>query len=72
MSLLELNRFIDDASRDADLWIRLMEWPQEVLQQYSLSDDELDALRNGNLALLKEFGVDDYHLSKVRQLQAYK
>lgn len=72
MSLLELNRLIDDASHDSSIWIRLMEWPQEILQSYTLSDDELEALRSGNLGLLREFGVDDYHLGKVRQLAAYK
>lgn len=72
MSLLELHRFIDDASGDADLWVKIMEWPHEVLQLYSLSDDELDALRNGDLELLQEFGVDDYHLSKVQRLLVYR
>ncbi len=72
MSLLELNRLIEDASHDADLWIRIMEWPQEILQEYTLSDDDLEALRGANLDLLREFGVDDYHLSKVKQLAVYK
>ena len=72
MSLLELNRFIDDAAQDSELLVKMMEWPQEVLQQYTLSDDELEALRSGNLELLKEFGVDDYHLRKARELVVYK
>ncbi|MCL5263765.1 MAG: hypothetical protein M1343_00945 [Chloroflexi bacterium] len=72
MSHLELQRLIDDASHSANIWIRFMEWPQEILQQYTLSDDEFEALRSGNLQRLIEFGIDDYHLQKVRQLLAYK
>ncbi len=72
MSLLGLNRLIDDADHNSELWIRLMEWPQEVLQEYALSDDELDALRSGDQKLLKEFGVDEYHLGEVRELVVYQ
>ncbi len=72
MSLLGLNQLIDDADHDSELWIRFIEWPQEVLQQYGLSEDELDALRTGNVHLLKEFGVDEYHLGKVRDLVVYR
>jgi len=70
VSTESLMRLIDDASRDPALWNRLMEWPQEVLDEYSVSDDELEALRNGNLGQLKEFGVDEYHLVKARNLAA--
>ncbi|MBI2953056.1 MAG: hypothetical protein HYY30_01990 [Chloroflexi bacterium] len=71
MSLLELNRIIDDAASNSNIWIELLEWPQEVLQRYTLSEDELEALRTGNLERLREFGLDDYHLGKVRDLVAY-
>lgn len=70
MSLESLIQLIDDASRDASLWTRLMEWPQEVMDEYSVSEDELEALRSGNLIQLREFGVDEYHLEKARDLAA--
>ena len=61
---------IDQAWRDSALWLRIMEWPDEVAAQYNLSDDEMEALRTGNLAMLQEFGVDPDRLEKVRELTA--
>lgn len=71
MSKESLIQLIDAASTDGSLWARLMEWPQEVMEEYSLSEDELDALRSVDLGLLREFGVEDEAvLEKARRLAA--
>jgi hypothetical protein len=71
VSLLDLNRLTEDAAQDSSIWIRVKEWPQEITQSYALSDDELEALQNGDVGLLREFGVDEQHLVKVPELAAY-
>jgi len=68
MSQEALVKLIDRAWRDGALWTRLMEWPDEVLAEYHLSDDEVEALRAGNLTFLQELGVDEGRLDRVREL----
>ncbi len=65
-----LIKLIEDASGDASLWARIMEWPQEIMTRYSISEDELDALRSSDLGQLRELGVDESHLEQARDLAA--
>ncbi len=65
MSKEALEAVIDRTWEDGEYLIKLIEWPDEVQEEYSLSDDEIDALRSGNMGVLKELGVDEGHLERV-------
>ena len=65
MSRKALEQVIDKAWTDGEFFMRLVEWPQEIQEEYSLSDDEVDALRNANVDQLRKLGVDEGHLERV-------
>lgn len=65
MSKESLEQVIDRVWHDGEYWTKLQEWPVEVQDEFSLSEDEIDALRAADINRLRELGVNEGHLEIV-------
>lgn len=60
----ELVRLLKDLGQDAELAEAYAKDPDVVLKQYDLSDDEIKALKSGDLDKIREVsGLDDLHMT---------
>ena len=61
----ELVRLLRDLGQDARLAESYEKDPDAVLKQYDLSDDEIKALKSGDLDKIREVsGLDEVHVTK--------
>lgn len=61
----ELVRLLRDLGQDARLAESYEKDPDAVLKQYDLSDDEIKALKSGDLDKIREVsGLDEMHITK--------
>ena len=61
----ELVRLLRDLGQNAELAQAYENDPDAVLEQYDLTDAEIEALKSGDLDKLRELsGLDDMHITK--------
>ena len=61
----ELVRLLKDLGQDAKLAEAYEKDPDAVLKKYDLSDDEIKALKSGDLDKIREVsGLDEVHVTK--------
>ena len=58
MSLYYLQKFMYELNRDRELQSRFRDDMDGVLSQFDLTDEELNAVRDGNIGLLYVLGVN--------------
>jgi len=65
MGWYQVNKLLNDMSRDRELAGRVMTEPNKVFQQYRLSDQEAEAIRLRKLGVLLDMKVNPYVLLKA-------
>jgi hypothetical protein len=65
MGCYQVNKLLNEISRDIALAERLATKPDEVFQEYRLSDQEAAAIRDRRLGLLLDMKVNPYVLLKA-------
>ena len=65
MGWYQVNKLLNDMSRDRGLAARVSSEPNEVFQQYHLSEQEAEAIRQRRLGTLLEMKVNPYVLLKA-------
>lgn len=58
MSLYQVQKFLYTLNRDAGVQARFREEPEQLLADYDLSDEEREALADGDIGLLYVLGVN--------------
>ncbi len=64
--LRDVNYLLDDLFADTALQKRFSLDPAVVMQNYSLSDDQRDALVSGDSDALISLGLDERHMRQMR------
>jgi hypothetical protein len=65
MGWYQVNKLLNDMSRDRELAGRLMTEPNKVFQDYRLSEQEAEAIRLRKLGVLLDMKVNPYVLLKA-------
>ena len=72
MSLYYVQKLIYNLNRDPKLVVRFKENMEVVLAEYTLTDEELDAIRKPNIGLLYVLGVNGQLLMHYAALREYE
>ena len=72
MSLYYVQKLIYNLNRDPKLVVRFKKNMEVVLAEYTLTDEELDAIRKPNIGLLYVLGVNGQLLMHYAALREYE
>ena len=72
MSLYYVQKLIYNLNRDPELVVRFKKNMEVVLAEYTLTDEELDAIRKPNIGLLYVLGVNGQLLMHYAALREYE
>ncbi len=71
MSIYLLNKILYLTDNDAEFRKRMKENAEEVVQQFSLSGEELEALITGDVGRLYQMGVHTFFLNHISRYELF-
>ena len=71
MSAYQVNKIIYLTDNDRDFRRRMKEDPEEVIDGFSLTDEEREALLGGKIARLRELGVHTFLLNHIARYELF-
>ena len=71
MSVFQINKLLYMTDNDAGFRKRMMEEPQEVLKEFKLSEEELNALTSGSVGKLYQMGVHTFLLNHLYRYELF-
>lgn len=71
MSVFQINKILYMTDNDAGFRKRMMEEPQEVLKEFKLSEEELNALTSGSVGKLYQMGVHTFLLNHLYRYELF-
>lgn len=66
--LLQTNELIIDLKRDHDLRLRFKDNEMDVLKMYSLTEEELDAIKKRDFRKMYDIGIHQYLVAQFARL----